>query len=215
MRADSPAKACGLRGCSANIAAALLCTVAALTVTGCATIVRGSLQSVIVNTSPPGAACIFNRDGRIIATAEPTPKTVDIEKGRKDIVVTCSRRGYKEASAPLLSTFEGWTFGNILFGGLIGVAVDAGSGAMHDYPQSIRITLIPEQFSSIAARDVFFDGLLEELESESAAALKRLLKTCQGKDQCDKYASETQSLKQRRITELELERSRAAIAGQQ
>lgn len=215
MPAEFRVKAPGLRDRFAKIAAALLCAVAALTVTGCATIVRGSLQSVIVNTSPPGAACNFNRDGRIIATADPTPKTVDIEKGRKDIVVTCSRRGYKEASAPLLSTFEGWTFGNILFGGLIGVAVDAGSGAMHDYPQSVRITLIPEEFSSIAARDAFFDGLLEELESESATALTRLLKTCQGKDQCDKYASESQSLKQRRIAELESERAHASIAGQQ
>ena len=37
------------------------------------------------------------------------------------------------------------TFGNILFGGIIGVAVDASSGAMNEYPSSVTVRLIPEE----------------------------------------------------------------------
>jgi len=32
-------------------------------------------------------------------------------------------------------------FGNILAGGIIGVAIDAGSGAAYDYPSIIRVEL--------------------------------------------------------------------------
>ena len=44
------------------------------------------------------------------------------------------------------------TFGNILFGGIIGIAVDAASGAMHQYPDSVTITLIPDEFATAEAR---------------------------------------------------------------
>ena len=191
-----------------------LCVIALFALQGCATIVRGSTQSVIVNTKLPGAACSFSRGGQMIATANPTPETVNIEKGRKDVIVTCSKTGYREASAPLQSVFEGWTFGNILFGGLIGVAVDAGSGAMHDYPQSIKIALIPSQFSTVSARDSFFDELLSELESESAATLTKISATCRSPALCDKSTKEMQILKQSRVAEIEAERVRANVAKQ-
>lgn len=35
------------------------------------------------------------------------------------------------------------TLGHILFGGLIGVAVDAGRGAMNDCEATVTLTLIP------------------------------------------------------------------------
>jgi hypothetical protein len=196
------------------IPVAILSVMAVCALQGCATIVRGSTQSVIVNTRPPGAACSFNRGGQTLATANPTPETVNIEKGRNDVVVMCSKQGYREASVPLQSSFESWTLGNILFGCLIGVAVDAGSGAMHDYPQSIKITLIPSEFNSVSARDTFFDEILSELESESVATLNRISATCQSPTSCDKSTKDAQKLKQSRVAEIEAERTRANVAKQ-
>ena len=40
----------------------------------------------------------------------------------------------------MASEFQAMTFGNILFGGLIGVVVDAASGATHEYPPLVTIT---------------------------------------------------------------------------
>jgi hypothetical protein len=86
-------------------------------------------------------------------------------------------KGYHEIGVPLRSTFEGWTFGNILFGGLAGVAVDAGSGAMHDHPQSIEVSLIPGEFVPDATRDAFFDAQqskqkrLADVEAEHARVI--------------------------------------------
>ena len=83
---------------------------------------------------------------------------------------------------------------------------------MHDYPQSIKITLIPTEFSSVTARDAFFDELGNELESESAATLNKISATCKPQASCDKSIQETQKMKQNRIAEIEAERAGANVA---
>lgn len=64
------------------------------------------------------------------------------------------------------------TFGNILFGGIIGVAVDASSGAMHEYPAAISIAMAPNSFPNASERDKFFDqragGIRKDTESVTA-----------------------------------------------
>jgi len=190
----------------------LLLAVAVLAFQGCATIMRGSSQSVIVNTKPPGANCTFTRGSQTIATANPTPETVLVPKGRNDVVVSCSKAGYRDAKAPLLASFEGWTFGNVLFGGIVGVFVDAGSGAMHDYPQSIKVTLIPLEFNSVGARDAFFDDLRAEVQGQSAATLASISAKCQPQSACDKIVLEAKQANDAKITELEAQRQRAIVS---
>jgi len=41
------------------------------------------------------------------------------------------------------SSFKGMTFGNILFGGITGVGVDAATGAMHEHPPTVTVRLKP------------------------------------------------------------------------
>jgi hypothetical protein len=66
----------------------------------------------------------------------------------------------------MASEFQAMTFGNILFGGLIGVVVDAASGATHEYPPLVTITLVPELFASIAERDAFYEAHAPEPAAE-------------------------------------------------
>jgi len=48
-----------------------------------------------------------------------------VEKGQGTVAVACRKQGYLEAAGNLASEFQAMTFGNILFGGIIGVVVDA------------------------------------------------------------------------------------------
>jgi hypothetical protein len=57
--------------------------------------------------------------------------------------IRCSKAGYADASATVSSGFEAWTLGNIIFGGLIGVGIDWGTGAIQKYPESVSVPMTP------------------------------------------------------------------------
>src|SRR5689334_20200634 len=107
---------------------------ATLVLGGCASLVKGTTQSVTVNTDPTGAICILSRDGAQIGIVNPTPGTIMVGKATGAISVACKKLGYDDSVGTLASSFQAMTFGNILFGGIIGVAIDAASGEMNEYP---------------------------------------------------------------------------------
>jgi len=145
---------------------------------GCATITKGTQQTVTVDTDPSGAVCTMSRDGAVVAVVNPTPGSVPVGKGAGAISVICKKASYQDAAGTLASEFQAMTFGNILLGGLIGVAVDAASGAMHEYPSMVKITLIPEEFADAAQRDAFFDRMKAQLRMEVAEVKERTQKVC-------------------------------------
>src|SRR5437660_7102237 len=61
---------------------------------GCSTIIEGTSQELYVNTNPAGASCGLMRDGRQIATINPTPGTALVQKTKHDITVVCDRDGF-------------------------------------------------------------------------------------------------------------------------
>ncbi len=120
---------------------AALLLVAALP--GCATIMEGTGQSVSVATTPAGATCEMDRAGTKLGNVNPTPGSLRIDKSKNDLDLTCSKPGYQQARTSTSPKFVGTTFGNIVFGGLIGVAVDAATGANYQYPSEIKVELAP------------------------------------------------------------------------
>ena len=116
-----------------------------LALAACATIVEGTDQTLSIQSVPSGAACELERSGSQIGVVDPTPGTVRVEKSKEDITVRCFKEGYEPGVAVLSSSFEGMTAGNVIFGGIVGLAVDAGSGAMHDYPTAVTVRLEPEE----------------------------------------------------------------------
>lgn len=179
---------------------------------GCATVTRGPTASVTLDTKPSGAVCMLTRGGQTIAAVNPTPGTVMVEKSRVAIAVSCKKDGYKEAAGVVESEFQPMTFGNILLGGLIGVAVDAASGAMTTYQPSVVITLIPERFASPAERDVFFDGLRAELEGEVAKLEERIRKNCTDPQRCQTQLKAAQIAKEGKLLQIEKKRALAEVA---
>ena len=107
----------------------------------CATLVNGTSQTVTVSTTPPGASCTLDRMGTRIGAISVTPGSVRIDKSKNDLAVTCAKDGFQTATVAHAPSFGGATFGNIVAGGVIGVVVDAASGANYSYPDDIRVDM--------------------------------------------------------------------------
>ncbi len=110
---------------------------------GCATVLKGTRDTVALDTVPAGANCTVDRDGDRVGEVAATPGTVRLSKSRHDLHVTCAREGYQTAQTVAHPRFNGATFFNILLGGIPGVIVDAASGANMTYPPEVRLGLAP------------------------------------------------------------------------
>ena len=178
----------------------------------CATIVEGSDQTVTVITEPPGAVCSFTRAGATIAVANPTPSTESVEKSKDNISVLCEKDGYFNGAAALSSEFKAMTFGNIIFGGIIGVGVDAASGAMHEYPESVTVILSPKTFSTSSDRDDFFARQRARIVREAAAASAQLENSCdQNTQDCEALAGAIDNARDAELRELERQRKATRV----
>lgn len=184
---------------------------AALALGGCATITKGSSQSVTVLTDPTGAECRFDRAGQSLAIVNPTPGTVQIDKSKDAITIRCKKDGYMETAGTLDSEFQGMTFGNILFGGIIGVAVDAGSGAMNQYPSSLTLNLVPESFPSADARDRYFDTVALRSRTETSQAIQKTKETCLDDDGCPSNVAKIRAAGDLQVARIESQRMQAQI----
>lgn len=113
-----------------------------ISLTGCASIVSGTNQSVSLETNPANnATCSLTNDkGKWFVPN--TPGSVTISRSYQDLVVDCQKKGYRAATSKVKSTTKPMAFGNVIFGGVIGAGVDVASGAAYDYPTSIHISMI-------------------------------------------------------------------------
>jgi hypothetical protein len=116
---------------------------AVLAVGGCASITAGTGQSVAVSTTPEaGAHCnLQNEKGQWEISS--TPSATTVHKAYGPLTVTCESPAGWKGSQSVESNTAGAAFGNILFGGVIGAAVDMGSGAAYKYPPTITVALSP------------------------------------------------------------------------
>ena len=179
---------------------------------GCATITTGHSQSVVVDTDPNGAACRLTREQKDVAVVNPTPGTATIGKsfGRLDVV--CTKDGYQETTGILAADFQAMTLGNVILGGIIGIAVDAASGAMMKYPEAVKYTLIPASFPSEAARDAYFERLRAALLKEAKDAEDAVQKRCPTPEACTAQLKAAAAATQIGLDGLEVKRQAATIA---
>ena len=145
---------------------------------GCATITTGTSQSVTVETTPPGATCRMIRDGDTIGVVNPTPGTVNISKDMDPMEVSCELKDYSTLVEVVESNFQGATLGNIILGGGVGVVVDAASGAMNEYPKTLRFRMQPVSFATLAERDKYFDEIAKELRDGADELMKTRTYRC-------------------------------------
>ncbi len=178
---------------------------------GCATITKGTDDLVTIDTKPDGAQCILFTPDKQIAVVNPTPGSIKVPKSKKDLSVRCEKDGYFPTEGVIASSFQAMTIGNVLFGGIIGVAIDAGSGAMHKYESGVSITLIPESFSSEEERDGFFDTLRVDYLAGYDAAVVKIEDKCAASDNCERQLKDAAENRDTRLAEIETLRAEAKI----
>jgi hypothetical protein len=127
----------------------LLLLIVPLIFTGCASIIDGGSKSVQINSNPKGAkVTISNRAGKEICV-QTTPAIVTLERSSgyfrgEDYKLIFEEAGYYPYEMHVTSSIDGWYFGNILFGGLIGMLiVDPATGDMFTLaPREVNCNLV-------------------------------------------------------------------------
>jgi hypothetical protein len=148
---------------------------------GCASIVHNGNRLVTIDSDPPGAtASIRKAEGEIVA-AQTTPCSISLNPKRgyfkgQSYVLRLEMPGYQTTEVPLRATVSGWYFGNIVFGGLIGMlAVDPATGAMWNIvPGKIQRKLDSSQAAVIKNKTGFVVVLASELTAQEREQMQRL-----------------------------------------
>ncbi len=72
-----------------------------------------------------------------------TPANLDLERDGGSYRITISHDGYEPYSVTLTTSSNGWVWGNLLLGGLIGIVVDSSTGAgIKLSPEEVNANLI-------------------------------------------------------------------------
>jgi len=107
-----------------------------LTFASCASIMIGTSQEVSIASNPTGAQVTDNG----VALGK-TPLAVDLKK-KNQHKIRIELEGYAPYEVAMIRKTSGWIAGNIIFGGLIGLAVDAITGGMYMLkPEQIQAEL--------------------------------------------------------------------------
>lgn len=175
----------------------------------CATVTSGTDHTLLVESDPAGATCNLQRDGAIIGAVNPTPGSARISKSRHDIIVTCDKAEHEATSRTVTAGFQAMTLGNVLIGGVVGVAADLASGAAITYPESVKVVLWPRSFPSAAARDAFFEARLADTRADFEKRIGRAQGACGGStDQnCLQRMRELRNQEQEEIRRIEERRT--------
>jgi len=156
----------------------LACAVAALLTTGCATIVSKSTQTMTLTSVPDGATVRITNKSGVAVNSSSTPSTVTLKKGRgyfkpETYTLSFSKEGYKPVDITVRGSVNGWYFGNVIFGGLIGLlAVDPATGAMFTLqPKEVAATLDALKVARDGREQTLTVLLVEEMPREYVGQL--------------------------------------------
>ncbi|HET6220860.1 MAG TPA: hypothetical protein VFE11_01790 [Dongiaceae bacterium] len=126
-------------------------------VSGCASAVRGTSQTIHVGSTPEGAECTFTREGATVATTT-TPGAITVKRERKPINVVCTKAGHEEARAVMNATTSPSPYvplvGIVPVVGAVaavGSLADAASGANNHYQTALMVKLEPMSAADLAA----------------------------------------------------------------
>jgi hypothetical protein len=129
----------------------------------CATIVKGSTQAVLFNSTPQGAELTY---GNKTFT---TPCLVSLSRQYAPLYLPIYLKGYAPQTLTVKSHFNGWIIGNLVFGGITGILIDAVTGAGNSFDmENYTAILLPTSEDLVA-------------EHEAAREKRRALATAEEK----------------------------------
>lgn len=116
--------------------------VSTLLLTSCATIMHGTRQNIGISSNPAHARVAI--DGRYVGQ---TPIIVNLTR-KDNHFLRIELPGYMPYEAVFTKQLSGWVFGNVIFGGVIGLAVDAISGGIYKLtPEQVQAEMCQGQMT--------------------------------------------------------------------
>lgn len=97
----------------------------------CASIMNGTHQNIALSSNPPGATAKTNSGVQCL-----TPCVLSLERSANQTIMI-EKEGYEQASAALAKSASGWLWGDLVVGGLIGLAIDFATGAAYKLDPAI------------------------------------------------------------------------------
>lgn len=123
-----------------SITASVLLLFAMISMNSCATIMHGTKQSIGIASNPIDASVWVDR----VFTGK-TPLITKMSRNNNHFV-KIELDGYEPYEVAFTKQVSGWVFGNIIFGGVIGLAVDAISGGLYRLtPEQVQTELRAHQ----------------------------------------------------------------------
>ncbi len=110
-----------------------------LSLSGCATIIEGTTQSLTVDVVPSHGTCEVTRDGQVLGASIPSNRVVTVSKSKNDLLFRCSAAGYADKTESMSSALAAATVASFLlldFG-----IVDAATGAWMKYPERVTVVM--------------------------------------------------------------------------
>ena len=139
--------------------------------TACGTIIHGTTQQIAIVSVPTGAAVSVDT-----TAYGDTPVTVELR--RKDQhIIRIMLEGYQPFELATRRSTSGWVWGNIIFGGLIGLVVDASTGGMYKLsPEQVEATLSTGSAQVRREKDVLVVSVVLQAQPawERIGTLRRL-----------------------------------------
>lgn len=122
---------------------------------GCASIVSKSNYPIHINSSPNEAQIVITNKKGVVVFSGNTPASTKLQSGsgyfgKAEYYVKFEKAGYQSKTVPVEFKIDGWYFGNILIGGIIGMLiVDPLTGAMYKLDtEFLNETLSPSTVST-------------------------------------------------------------------
>lgn len=172
---------CTLGVCTMKTICSCAFTLALILISGCASIVSKSKYPVSITTEPTAAKIEIKDQDGVLRFAGTSPATAVLDAGqgyftRARYTVTASKEGFNTSTYPLQNSIDGWYWGNILIGGLIGLLiVDPITGAMFQIdtpvanmslaPATAQVSMEGDRIRKL--QDLRNSGVLTEAEYQS------------------------------------------------
>ncbi|MHB1328884.1 MAG: hypothetical protein ACYC2K_11850 [Gemmatimonadales bacterium] len=122
---------------------------ALLSLSGCATIVGGgSAQPVAIRSTPNSASFTVTSSSGLQMAQGTTPQTIRLPR-KNEYQVEFTAPGFQPQKVVLSRGTNGWIWGNLIFGWIVGFAIDFATGSAYKVePALVEIALVESRTAS-------------------------------------------------------------------
>ncbi|RBW46820.1 hypothetical protein DS885_06365 [Psychromonas sp. B3M02] len=150
----------------------------AVLMSGCSSIVSDSKYNVAISSEPSEATFILKNKAGFTIHSGRTPSSISLDASSgffqgETYTLIINKKGYEEKIVEIDSSIDGWYFGNLIFGSLIGfLIVDPATGAMFKLPEHSNSSL--KLKTEEAKEDSLTITFIDDIPESQRASLIRI-----------------------------------------